>query len=263
MDVKTFGDFQSFIYDSCGITLGELKESMVSARISKRLRLLNLSTPGEYLEYVKNDQSGSELIELLDAISTNVTSFYREAQHFTLMDTLMRQWTIQGQRRFRLWCAAASSGEEPYTIAMTLAECGALELDTKVLCTDISTKVLSQCQNGFYAKSRMNGVSEDRRKKWFQEVGDGWQIVPQLQNPLTIKRLNLAQPPFPLKGPLDIIMCRNVMIYFDNRVRQNLLDEFHRLLKPGGYLMVGHAESLTGLATKFKTIQPSVYQKVH
>ena len=131
MDPRTYNAFQQFIYDASGITLGESKESLVSARISKRLRALNLQTPAQYLEYVQADSDGGELVELLDAISTNVTSFYREADHFIFMDRVVRKWLAAGQRRIRMWCAAASSGEEPYTIAMTLAEAGALEVDTQ------------------------------------------------------------------------------------------------------------------------------------
>lgn len=261
MDAKTFAAFRDFIYEVCGITLGESKESLVSARIGKRMRALGLEHPMQYLEVVKADPGGPELVEMLDAISTNVTSFFREPQHFQFLDKAMRGWLAQGQRRFRLWCAAASSGEEPYTIAMTLAETGALKVDTRVLCTDISTKVLAHCQGATYADNRMNGISPERKKRWFRKVGDSWLVDEALRQPLTFKRLNLATPPYPMRGPLDVVFCRNVMIYFDNPVRQRLLDEVNRLLKPGGYLIVGHAESLTGLLGGMRTVQPSVYQK--
>lgn len=261
MNAQTFAAFRDFIYQVSGITLGESKESLVSARIGKRMRALGLEDPMDYLAVVKDDPTGPELVEMLDAISTNVTSFFREPQHFQFLDTVIRGWLSKGQRRFRLWCAAASSGEEPYTIAMTLAECGALKMDTRVLCTDISTKVLAMCQRGHYADNRMNGVSDERRRKWFRKDEDGWAVDDALRHPLLFKRLNLATPPFPMHGPLDIVFCRNVMIYFDNTVRQRLLDEVARLLKPGGYLIVGHAESLTGLLGGMRTVQPSVYQK--
>lgn len=262
MDVATFEAFRTYIYQVSGITLGESKESLVSARIGKRMRALGIADPLSYLKHVqKEGEKGEELVHMLDAISTNVTAFFREPQHFIFLDKVVREWMQRGQRRFRFWCAAASSGEEPYTISMTLAECGALKLDTKILATDISTTVLRQCQRAVYPQQRLKGISPERQKKWFSPDGDDFQVVEALRAPLTFKRLNLSTPPFPMHGPLDIIFCRNVMIYFDNRVRQGLLDECNRLLKPGGYLIVGHAESLTGLLSGFKSVQPAVYQK--
>ncbi|TVR45990.1 MAG: protein-glutamate O-methyltransferase CheR [Planctomycetota bacterium] len=261
MDAKTFAAFRDYIYSVCGITLGENKESLVSARIGKRMRVLGFTDPRQYLEHVKADPQGPELVEMLDAISTNVTSFFREPQHFIFLERIIRDWLARGQRRFRLWCAAASSGEEPYTIAMTLQEAGALEVDTRVLCTDISTKVLALSQRGIYAENRMNGISAERRHRYFTKDPDGWRVADTLRKPLTFTRLNLATPPYPMHGPLDVVFCRNVMIYFDNPVRQRLLDEVNRLLKPGGYLIVGHAESLTGLLGGFRSVQPAVYQR--
>lgn len=262
MDESTFEAFRTYIYQVSGITLGASKESLVSARIGKRMRALGIGDPRSYLQRVQQEgETGEELVHMLDAISTNVTAFFREPQHFVFLDKVMREWMQQGQRRFRLWCAAASSGEEPYTISMTLAECGALKLDTRILATDISTTVLRQCQAAVYAPQRLKGISPERQKRWFTAHGDGFQVDEALRAPLIFKRLNLSTPPFPMHGPLDIIFCRNVMIYFDNQVRQRLLDECNRLLKPGGYLIVGHAESLTGLLSGFKSVQPAVYQK--
>lgn len=262
MDGETFEAFRIYIYDVSGITLGASKESLVSARIGKRMRALGINEPGEYLRLVqKEGETGPELVHMLDAISTNVTAFFREPQHFVFLDRVMREWMGQGQKRFRLWCAAASSGEEPYTISMTLAECGALKCDTRILATDISTTVLQQCQRAIYPAQRLKGISPQQQKRWFHAREDGFEVVDELRAPLVFKRLNLSTPPFPMHGPMDMIFCRNVMIYFDNRVRQRLLDECNRLLKPGGYLIVGHAESLTGLLSGFKSVQPAVYQK--
>ena len=122
--------------------------------------------------------------------------------------------------------------------------------------------MLAHCQRGVYADNRMKGINAERKAQWFQRHPEGWEVAPRLRQALSIKRLNLANPPFPMKGPMDLVICRNVMIYFDNAIRQALINEVHRLLRPGGFFLVGHAESLTGLTSKFKNLQPSVYQKV-
>ncbi|MGM0646183.1 MAG: CheR family methyltransferase, partial [Thermodesulfobacteriota bacterium] len=199
------------------------------------------------------------------AISTNVTHFYREERHFDVLADLLRKWEQQGQKRFRLWCAAASTGEEPYTLAITLSENLRQVNDTKILATDISTKVLDTARRGLYDQQKVSKIPPQMRSKYFSAVrqngGTAYEVAPRLKNMITFARLNLAEPPFPMRGPLDVVFCRNVMIYFDNPVRKRLLDEMYRLLKPGGYLMVGHAESLSGLLSEFKSVAPSIYIK--
>lgn len=268
MDKRTFDEIRRLVYQKSGITLGEHKEALVIARVSKRLRALKLETPADYLKFLKADSSGSELVQLLDVISTNVTSFFREPRHFELLTKLMRQWLAQGQRRFRFWSAACSTGAEPYTMAMTIL--GALERDenpeVKILSTDISTKMLAQCSSGIYETDKLSGVSQTQMERYFNRVvmEDGhpcWQANEKMRRMLLVRRLNLSEPPFPMKGPMDAVFCRNVMIYFDQGVRSRLLSEIFRLLKPGGYLFVGHAESLVGIDTPFKSVQPSVYVK--
>jgi chemotaxis protein methyltransferase CheR len=266
LDKQTFENFRRLVYDKSGITLGPQKEALVSARIGKRMRGLNIQTYSEYYDFVLQDESGRELIEMIDAISTNVTSFYREPDHFELLADLLKKWSAAGQRRFRIWCAAASTGEEPYSIAITVAESVDLRTtDVKILATDISTRVLEKCLQATYTQERVQSVPPALRDRYFERLasrdGTVFRVREPLRKLLIFRRLNLATPPFSMKGPLDVVMCRNVMIYFDNLVRGRLLTEVHRLLKPGGYLMVGHAESLTGLSTPFKTVRPSVYQK--
>ena len=266
MNPKTFEKFRSLIYEKSGISLGEQKEALVSARVGKRMRVLQIGDFDEYYSYVVHDGSGQEVVELLDAISTNVTSFFREPQHFDFLGSALTAWKNQGQRRFRIWSAASSTGEEPYTIAMTVLESiGNRDVDTRILATDISTRVLAKCQEGTYDPQKLDGVPKTLRDKYFDRLQDDRQyqyrardIMKQL---IVFRRLNLATPPFPMQGPLDVVFCRNVMIYFDNDVRTRLLNEISRLLKPGGYLMVGHAESLTGLVSSFRTVRPSVYTK--
>lgn len=266
MNRRTFDRFRALVYEKSGISLGDQKEALVSARVGKRMRALSIVDFDEYFEYVVRDESGQELVQLIDAISTNVTSFYRESQHFELLGSLLNQWQAAGQRRFRIWCAASSTGEEPYTIAITVAESlNGSGMDVKVLATDISTRVLAKCQQGIYDAQKVDSVPPALRERYFDRIQEDrqthYRVKDKLRNLVLFRRLNLATPPFPMRGPMDVVFCRNVMIYFDNQVRHRLLDEVHRLLKPGGYLMVGHAESLTGLVSTFRTVRPSVYVK--
>ena len=263
IDASTFQNFVQLIYERAGIRLGANKQALVASRLGKRMRRLGISCYKEYFDYVRKDRTESELVALLDEISTNVTQFYREARHFQVLADVMAKWEAQGQKRFRLWCAAASTGEEPYTIAMTLQETLRSTVDTKVLATDLSTRVLEHARKGVYEAKRMEKVPKDLTNKYFTRSGRGadqmFTVCNDLKSMLTYARLNLSEIPFPMRGPLDVIFCRNVMIYFDNRIRKRLLDEMYRLLKPGGYLIVGHAESLSGLLSTFQSVEPSVY----
>jgi len=266
LDHKTFVKFCDLIYDMAGIKLGPQKEALVSARVSKRIRALQMSDFKAYYDRVKNDATGAEIVELLNAISTNVTHFFREHRHFELLDQILRKWEKDGQTRYRVWCAAASTGEEPYTIAMTFKEALRDVSDVKILATDISTKVLASAKAGVYQEKHIEKIPRNMVAKYFRrektmEGANIFRVVDELKNMITYGRLNLAKPPFPMSGPFDIIFCRNVMIYFDNDVRRKLLAEAFRLVRPGGYLMVGHAESLSGMLSEFKTVEPSVYIK--
>lgn len=261
-----FDEIRALVYARSGITLGEGKQALVSARVGKRMRSLGLEDFGAYLAYVKGEGGEEEVVHLLDAISTNVTSFFREPAHFDFIRDEVRGWLAAGQRRFRFWSAASSTGEEPYTLAMTLADLGADGgMDARILATDISTRVLREAQRGIYPAARAASVPADRLSRHFLRVRDGeteaFEARASLREMVVFRRLNLALPPFPMKGPMDVILCRNVMIYFDARVRERLVAEFHRLLKPGGYLLIGHTESLTGLSTPFRPLRPSIYRK--
>ncbi|MCF8025404.1 MAG: protein-glutamate O-methyltransferase [Desulfobacteraceae bacterium] len=266
LDAETFQQFAELIYQEAGIHLAGHKQALVSARLGKRMRKLNINNYSEYYRYVQDDASRVELSQLLDAISTNVTHFYREPDHFDVLASVAKQWEKSGQVRFRLWCAAASTGEEPYTIALTLAESLSDLRDVKILATDISTSVLSIARKGEYEAKKLEKISRNLISRYFNPVrenggGRMYELKDHIKNMITFTWLNLSAPPFPMRGPLDVIFCRNVMIYFDNAVRQRLLNEMHRLLKPGGYLIVGHAESLSGLTGGFRSVRPSVYVK--
>ncbi len=269
MNATVFRALRDLAYQQAGIHLGDEKVPLVSARVGKRLTALGLPDERAYLDFLKADRTGAEMVQFLDVISTNFTSFFREPRHFEQLQRAIARWAGQGQQRFRLWCAAASSGEEPYTLAMVLDETlSASRADWRVLCTDISTKVLAMAQAGQYHGKQLAPVRKELVSRHFSRLpgvdkaGDTvYQASDALKAHLTFKRLNLAQPPFPMKGPLDVIFCRNVMIYFDTPVRQALVSAMEGLLRPGGYLMVGHAESLNGLRTGLEVIEPSTYRK--
>jgi chemotaxis protein methyltransferase CheR len=266
MDKKTFDGFRQIVYEKAGININDNKVALVAARVGKRMRELSLSSDRAYLDLLLADESGGEIVNLLDVISTNVTSFFRESNHFNVLADIVGRWYADGLRKFRFWCAAASTGEEPYTMGMTILDAlNGRTGDVKILATDISTRVLAKCQQGLYSEQKVGPVPSAYKNRFFEkkdtEKGPAWAIRQSVRDLVTFTRLNLSQPPFPMAGPFDGIFCRNVMIYFDNTVRKNLLSDLYRLVKPGGYLFVGHAESLTGILSGFKVVMPSVYVK--
>lgn len=267
MTEKNFNEIRQIVYDTCGISLGPQKQSLVSARISKRLRHLSLEDIGDYLSFLKDDESGNEIIHLLDAISTNTTHFFRESAHFTFLTDLVKEWMAKGQQRFRVWCAASSTGEEPYTIAMSMLEATkGQRADIRILATDINTQVLRHAQQGEYTQKAVEGIPAALLSSYFtkNKNSDGstsYTANQSLKELIIFRRFNLATDTLPTQRPLDIVFCRNVMIYFDNIVRTRLLNEIYRVTRPGGYLMVGHSESLTGLVSDFKGVRPSVYTR--
>jgi chemotaxis protein methyltransferase CheR len=230
------------------------------------MRALGIGSHREYLQYAVEHEADGELVRLLDAISTNFTSFFREKDHFELLGKLLEEWLAAGQQRLRIWSAASSSGEEPYSIAMVVREAmGRHPVDARILATDISTRVLEKARRGVYDEEQLAPVPAAMRDRWVQRLpGAGetrYEVSRALRELVLYQRLNLSTPPFPMRGPFDVVFCRNVMIYFDLAVRTRLLTEVFRLLKPGGYLFVGHAESLTGIPVGFAGVRPSVYVK--
>jgi chemotaxis protein methyltransferase CheR len=266
VDERTFDKFRSLVYEKSGIAIKEDKIALVTARVGKRMRALSIDDYKAYLSRVLDDTTGEEIVLLLDSISTNVTSFFRENNHFTFLADTLRQWERTGQKHFRIWSAAASSGEEPYSIAMTaLTAVSGAGTEVKILATDISTKVLATCAEGVYSARQIEPVPPEFRQRFFTKTGVNdaarYQAKRELKEILRFARLNLSQVPFPMSGPFDVIFCRNVMIYFDNTVRKRLLEECYRLCRKGGFLFVGHAETLTGILSEFRPVAPSIYVK--
>jgi len=253
-----------------GINLHVGKQELVKARLNKRLRELGMSSFDQYLTYLENDRTGNELVTMLDALSTNLTHFFREPSHFDYLrqEVLPRVLQKGGPRRIRIWSAGCSSGEEPYSIAVTLAESipnfGAW--DVRILATDLSTRVLNTATEGLYPESRLSGIQKALLHRHFNPVAKPkgeektWQVKPEMRQLITFARLNLMGQ-WPMKGPFDVIFCRNVMIYFEKPTQTELVRRFRSLLSPGGTLFIGHSESLTGTDHELHYVQPTVYER--
>lgn len=268
MDPTTFDAFSTLLYQHAGMNVPAGKELLVAARVGKRMRALGLDDPGAYLRLLQADGSGAELVRFLDVMSTNVTRFFREPPHFELLRELVDGWRSRGRTRVRIWSAASSTGEEPYTIAMTLVhhwpELSGGRCDVKVLATDISTRVLAAARAARYPAKALGDVPPPYRDRYFTappgQPGTR-EVVDQVRRLVTFRRLNLSAPPFPMRGPFDVVFCRNVMIYFDTPVRTGLIGEVERLLAPGGVLLIGHSENLLGVPTRgLRSVAPSVYR---
>ncbi len=269
MEPQLFKRFAALAYEKAGISIKPGKEALVSARVAKRLRALSIPDAESYLRYLEEDRSGEELVCFLDVISTHFTSFFRERDHFELLEAEIARRVGAGQRRLRIWSAASSTGEEPYTIAMTaLGVKGVEALDLKILATDISVDTLRQAAEGCYAAPRMEPVSQALRARWFirkhdplEPTAEIWEAKPELKKRIAFRRLNLAEPPFPMAGPFDVVFCRNVLIYFDQPTRQRLISAIEGLLRPGGLFCIGHTETLSGIGCGFKMQRPSVFRR--
>jgi len=265
MDASSFRAFQEIAYTQAGIHLREGKAALVQARLAKRLRELGLQSEEEYLDRLRGRDGRDEIVLFLDAISTNFTKFFREPDHFDLLREDVEAAVAAGQRRFRFWCAGCASGEEPYTVAMTVHDLLATS-DWKVLATDLSTRALARAQAGVYGDEEVADVPSRFRERFLarERAKDGastWAVSPRLRERIVFRRLNLARRPYPMSGPLDAVFCRNVMIYFDRPMRAGLVAEVERLVKPGGRFFIGHSETLNGVETGLHVERPSVYRR--
>jgi len=265
MSDAEFQLFQQLIHQTCGIHLTPNKKQLLVSRLHKRMDALRMKGFKEYREYVTEPSHGEEFSLMLNAVSTNKTDFFRESVHFDFLAQKVYP-KIRNQSQIRIWCAASSSGEEPYTLAMTLAEAlGSTSRDVKILATDISTKVLAEGEQGIYSEDTVSPVPQIYLKKYFLKGHNEWQgyysVKDELKQWVHFRRLNLMEP-FPLSIEFDYVFVRNVMIYFDKETRESLVNRMEKHLKVGGYLFIGNAESLSGLKHNYKYIQPAVYQRV-
>ena len=263
-----FKRLREIVHARTGIALSEAKRELVYGRLARRLRKLKLQSFAEYCQLVETGEP-AELEELTNAITTNLTSFFREGYHFEqLAAEALPQIESKraATRRLRLWSAGCSTGEEPYSLAVVLSEAMARlgNWDVKLLATDIDSKVVATAAEGVYAAERFKGVSAERIKKWFPPAAGrpGFSAAsPELKSLITFKQLNLLDP-WPMKGPFDVIFCRNVVIYFDKATQRRLFDRMAELQEPGGWLFVGHSENLLNVTRRYKLVGRTVYRRV-
>lgn len=258
---RDFARVRALIYRQAGIALADSKQEMVYSRLARRLRAKGLNSFGEYLDGLESGRDADEWEAFTNALTTNLTAFFREAHHFPILAEHMR--AMKGT--LSVWCSASSTGEEPYSIAMTLCEAfGTLTPPVSIVATDIDTNVLETAANGVYPVERIEKMQPDRVKRFFLK-GKGERaglvrVRPELRQLITFKPLNLLAGSWPLSGPFDAIFCRNVMIYFDKPTQSKILARFVPLLKPEGLLFAGHSENFMYASDAFKLRGKTVYE---
>ena len=266
---EDFDALRVLVKEHTGIHLTEQKRELVYGRISRRLRALDLDNFRDYRELL-SDANGSEMVEFCNAITTNLTSFFRESHHFDYMRDQILASRIadpRASRRVRIWCAGCSSGEEPYSLAMTIRETipDAGRWDIRILATDLDSEVLAKGERGLYAADRVRDMSPTRVARFFRETrhngNPAYEVTPDLRQLISFKQLNLMTP-FPMKGPLDAIFCRNVVIYFDKDTQRGLFARMSRLQLPGSILFLGHSESMFKVSTDYSLIGKTIYRRV-
>lgn len=265
-----FSEISELVRSLAGINLHDGKKQLVKARLNKRLRVLGMTDFRQYLAYLEKDATGAELTTMLDVLSTNLTSFFRQPDQFAYLGKYVSEWFQRGNRRLRIWSAGCSSGEEPYTIAITLREnvpSNAIT-DMRILATDLAGVMLTAARKGEYGPEQLSTVVPQLRNKYFQAIQAKpqvrYKVDDSIRRMITFARLNLMNP-WPMKGPFDAIFCRNVMIYFDQPTSSEIVERFAQLLAPGGLLFIGYAESLSCKAKQtrsFRYLRPNVYERV-
>lgn len=266
---EEFKLIRDLVYEKVGINLTEQKKALVTGRLQKVLREKNLKSFADYYKFIVNDTTGEALSELVDKISTNHTFFGREYEHFdyfykVVLPELTQKKLKKNERDLRIWSAGCSTGEEPYTLVILMKEYFGNDYnkwDAGVLATDISTVALSKAIAGVYDKNRLHNFDTKLREKYFINKNDTYIIKDEIKREVTFKRFNLMNDIFPFKKPFDVIFCRNVMIYFDTETRIKLVNKFYNILDNGGYLFIGHSETIDRRYTKFKYIMPATYKK--
>lgn len=262
-----FDYIRKLVYDISGINLSDVKKDMVYSRLARRLRALGLPNFATYCKYLDSHRS-DELVNAINAITTNLTHFFREHHHFEkLKNEVLPELITKKPRgsRLRIWSAGCSTGEEPYSIAMTVRDAmpNFKSWDAKILATDLDSNVIAHCNDGVYDVKRIEPVDEKLVRKWFKPMPDNSnkvKVSPDLASDITFKVLNLMDH-WPIRGPFDVIFCRNVVIYFDKPTQQKLFKRFYDLLAPGGYLFLGHSEQLGPIQTQFQALGKTSFRK--
>lgn len=263
MTRQNFEHIRQVAYKLTGISLSDHKQNMIYGRLARRLRALNLQTFDQYCDLLSEDSP--ELHEFINSITTNLTAFFRERHHFDFLtaEAFPNIHKKNGtSRRVRIWSAGCSTGEEPYSIAMTLASfSGFSGWDAKVLATDLDSNVVAHGKHGIYQQEKVTGIPESYSRFIKRNANTGEiKIREDISEKITFKQLNLLHN-WPMKGPFDIIFCRNVVIYFDQKTQRELFARYHKMLAPGGYLFIGHSENLSRVSNDFDSLGRTIYQK--
>lgn len=263
-----FRRLADYIKKNYGIYLKDSKKALVAGRLNNLLVNKNFDNFTDYIDYLLADKTGTAITELINKITTNHTFFMREADHFYYFrDQVLPYWVRNiPDKDLRTWCAACSTGEEAYTLAMIIDQFfgpSMKEWDTKILATDISRQVLETAQRGIYSGERIAPLPAAWKANYFRRIdADNYIISDKIRNNVIFRRLNLVVPVIPFKRKLHVIFCRNVMIYFDNKTKEELVSKFYEHLEYGGYLFIGHSETIDRETTKFQYIKPAVYRKI-
>jgi chemotaxis protein methyltransferase CheR len=266
MSDRQFDFFRDLAKAQAGITLPDYKRNMVYRRVSKRLMALDLKDFNSYEELLSAPEGEAEIEFFVNALTTNKTEFFRESHHFEHLASIVLPSVVKRQetsRKLRLWSAGCSSGQEPYSIAMTLAEAmpDLPRWDAKILATDIDTDIIEQGRKGNYPAGEIHEIPAPLRQKYTEVQDDGGRMNYTLRSLITFNQLNLHGP-WPMTGKFDVIFCRNVIIYFDKPSQCRLFNRFANLLNEGGYLYIGHSESLYKVTERFRSIGQSIYQRI-
>ncbi len=266
--LMTDDDFNAIaeqVYSACGIVLGNHKREMVYSRIVRRIRALKLTSFSQYLRYLEENKE-AEFSSFINSITTNLTSFFREQHHFdylknTLIPELLKKNLVS--KKVRIWSAGCSTGEEPYSIAMTLDKLFPSNWDVKILATDLDSNVLHKATTGEYNENSVTGLDQGHLKRWFLRGKQGgvFKVKPELKSKVHFKRLNLLQN-WPMKGPFDLIFCRNVVIYFDTETKKGLFENYADILTEDGHLFLGHSETMGKDQPRFKSLGKTIYRKL-
>jgi chemotaxis protein methyltransferase CheR len=264
-----FGRLSEFIFGNFGIKMPINKKTMLQARLQSRLRERNMAGFKEYIDFVFSGEEGKEeIVKMIDVVSTNKTDFFREPKHFGfLTQSILPQFE---SRDLKIWSSASSSGEEPYTISMVIEEFNQDNppINYSVCGTDISTRILEKATNAIYTEDRVSTIPLNLKRKYFlkskNRENPTVRVIPELRKKNTFKRLNLMDPFYEhVPHDFDIIFCRNVLIYFDRKTQEMVINKQCRHLKPGGYFFLGHSESITGIEVPLKQVAPTIFKKIN
>lgn len=262
-----FNRVRSLVASHTGIAMTEAKRDLLHNRLQKRLRARGFASFGDYCALLEGGDA-EEIEQFVNSVTTNLTGFFREPHHFErLSEKVMPELTANQGGRIRIWSAGCSTGEEPYSIAMTVTESVPKwrQLDVKILATDLDSQVLSTAAQGVYSLERIEQIKESRHQRWLNKgtgINEGSvRVTPELKALITFRQLNLMHA-WPMRGPIDVIFCRNVVIYFDKETQRRLFDRFADLMRVGGYLFIGHSESLFNVTDRFRLLGKTIYQRV-